>query len=172
MIDQGGGFTGAAACAIPSKDNLAAASSSYSTRAGVFRSSPIKGSCWRRPRKSSVSFAQSRWSILRCQFFSCNVHDVHREHRHAFVKLHPFALSFSFWLKAVIRTRLRHVVACYLSALPNVVTILSSRRLPAFTGRDLLTTTGSSATSHHIGPFLSCLLTEPYPRLTLRLWES
>lgn len=39
-------------------------------------------------------------------------------------------------------------------ALPNVVTVLSSRQLPAFFGRDLLTTTGSSATSHHLGDFL------------------
>jgi hypothetical protein len=44
--------------------------------------------------------------------------------------------------------------------------------LPGFSGRDLFTTTGSSATSHHVGCFLSCLLKPPYPLLTLCLWES
>jgi hypothetical protein len=175
---------GPIACAIPVKDNRATAVSGYSTRAGVFRSSPVKGCCWRRPRKSSFTFAQSRCSILRCQFFSSHVHRVHAEHQHALVKLHPFALRFSFWPKAAIRTRVRHVAACYLSALPNVVAVLSSSsryartallrepRLPVFTGRNLLTTTGSSVTSHHVRPLLSFLLNEHYPLLTLRLWES
>jgi hypothetical protein len=163
---------GPVACAIPLKDNRAVAGSSYSTRAGVLRSSPIKGCCWKRPRKSSFSFAQSRCSILRCQFFSSHVQHVPAEPPHAFVKLHPFTPRFSVGLKAAIRTRVRHVAACHLSALPNVVAVLPSSRLPAFIGRDLFTTTGSSATSHHVCLLLSCLLSGHYPHLTLRLWES
>jgi len=44
---------------------------------------------------------------------------------------------------------------------PHVVAVLSSTRLPGFTGRDFFTTTGSSATSHHFGEFLSFLLKPP-----------
>jgi len=51
----------------------------------------------------------------------------------------------------------------------HVVAVLSSTRLPGFTGRDLVTTTGSSPTSHHVGRYLSCLLKQPYQLLTFRL---
>lgn len=47
-------------------------------------------------------------------------------------------------------------------SLPGVVAVLSSRLSPAFTGSDLFTITGSSATSHYIGkhlelPLSSCV---------------
>jgi hypothetical protein len=41
---------------------------------------------------------------------------------------------------------------------PHVVAVLSSTRLPGFKGRNFLTTTGSSATSHRFDFLLSCLL--------------
>ena len=58
------------------------------------------------------------------------------------------------------------------SVLPHVVAVLSSRLLPAFNGSDLFTTTGSSATSHHLGQFLTQVLNSHYQLLTLRLWED
>jgi hypothetical protein len=44
---------------------------------------------------------------------------------------------------------------------PDVIAVFSSTRLPGFSGRDFLTTTGSSATSHRVSAFLSCLLKSP-----------
>ena len=44
---------------------------------------------------------------------------------------------------------------------PHVVAVFSSTRLPGFSGRDFHTTTGSSATSHRVSSFLSCLLKSP-----------
>ena len=44
---------------------------------------------------------------------------------------------------------------------PDVIAVFSSTRLPGFSGHDLLTTTGSSATSHRVSSFLSCLLKSP-----------
>ena len=46
----------------------------------------------------------------------------------------------------------------------DVIAVFSSTRLPGFTGRDLLTTTESSVTSHHLCHFLSCLLKRRYRR--------
>ena len=59
------------------------------------------------------------------------------------LKLHPFATTHAFGNapSAAIRR--------------DVTTVLSSRLLPAFTGRGLLTTTGSSATSHRVNRSLS-----------------
>ena len=76
------------------------------------------------------------------------------------LKLLPFATAEAFGDRSPVRTK------------PDVIAVFSSTRLPGFFGRDFLTTTGSSATSHHFGRFLSCLLKPPYPLLTLRLWGS
>ena len=54
----------------------------------------------------------------------------------------------------------------------GVIVVFSSRLLPAFKGRDLLTTTGSSATSHPIDGRLSCLLLPRYSHRSFRLWGS
>ena len=51
-------------------------------------------------------------------------------------------------------------------SLLDVVAVLSSRLSPAFAGSDLLTTTGSSATSHHLGHCLidSCNAVSSFSR--------
>lgn len=66
------------------------------------------------------------------------------------LKLLPFATADAFDNPLPARTK------------PDVVTVFSSTRLPGFSGRDFLTTTGSSATSHRVGLFLSCLLKRTY----------
>jgi hypothetical protein len=65
------------------------------------------------------------------------------------LKLHPFATTDAFGSRPLVWTG------------PDVVTVFSSTRLPGFSGRDFLTTTGSSATSHRVSAFLSCLLKSP-----------
>ncbi|MGE4403684.1 MAG: hypothetical protein AB7F61_18690 [Desulfobulbus sp.] len=45
----------------------------------------------------------------------------------------------------------------------RVVPVFSSSRLPAFIGRNFLTTTESSATSHHIAEALGLPLRPPLP---------
>ena len=51
---------------------------------------------------------------------------------------------------------------CLKGETSDVIAVFSSTRLPGFSGRNLLTTTGSSATSHHVNHFLSCLLKRAY----------
>ena len=65
------------------------------------------------------------------------------------LKLLPFATAEAFGILPLANTR------------PDVIAVFSSTRLPGFSGCDFLTTTGSSATSHRVGSFLSCLLKLP-----------
>ncbi len=72
------------------------------------------------------------------------------EKKNTSLKLHPFATADAFGNRSPMRTK------------PHVVTVFSSTRLPGFSGRDFLTTTGSSDTSHHVNHFLSYLLKRAY----------
>jgi hypothetical protein len=106
-----------------------------------------------RTRRSPFSFACAARRVFSCWYS-------------AFLETSPLRIWINaFGFHPAVRT-------CPETDKPHVVAVLSSTRLPGFTGRDLLTTTGSSATSHHIGRYLSCLLERPYLHLTLRLWES
>jgi len=78
------------------------------------------------------------------------------------LKLPPFAVLAGFYdLLEPIKTRFVTT-----DSLLDVVAVFSSRLSPAFTGSDLLTTTGSSATSHHIGHCLidSCNVVTSFSR--------
>ena len=63
-----------------------------------------------------------------------------REFLQSTIKLHPFAST----VELLTQRHPPKLAAVTSAALSDVVAVLSSRRLPAFTGRDLLTTTGSS----------------------------
>jgi hypothetical protein len=49
---------------------------------------------------------------------------------------------------------------------PHVIAVFSSTRLPGFIGRDFFTTTGSSATSHHVGRTLELPLAAGLTRIS------
>jgi hypothetical protein len=70
-------------------------------------------------------------------------------------KLLPFATMEAFGQPSLARTVPQAETS-------DVIAVFSSTRLPGFSGHDLLTTTGSSATSHHVGHLLSCLLKRAY----------
>ena len=131
-------------CAIPCGQSATEASG-YSASAGQSSRAVSPVTAWMVPEGATFTGA------ARCLSSLLKSHSL---------KLPPFATTDAFGDRSLVRTK------------PDVIAVLSSTRLPGFTGRDLLTTTGSSATSHHMSHFLSCLLKPPYPLLTLRLWGS
>ena len=107
---------------------------SYSASAGPSSRAVSPGTAWWVPEGATFTRA-ARCSIHLLEYTSS--------------KLLPFATTNAFGDRSPARTK------------PRVIAVFSSTRLPGFSGRKFLTTTGSSATSHRVGFFLSCLLKSP-----------
>ena len=106
-------------------------------------SSRVTGCRSIRSRRSPFSFACAARRVLSFRY-------------PAFLETSPLRIWINaFGLDPAVRT-------CPETGKPHVVAVLSSTRLPGFAGHDLFTTTGSSATSHHVSRSLSCLLKRPY----------
>jgi hypothetical protein len=97
--------------------------------------------------------------------FTCAAHCSIGLTQNTSSKLHPFATTGDFGAASLVRTLLQEGTS-------NVIAVFSSTRLPGFSGRDLLTTTGSSATSHRVGCFLSCLLKSPTDPIRRGRWPD
>ncbi len=149
-------------CAIPVKGNLllgGASSSLAPHRRSRPEAPPIKGSLLGSVPKAAVLLG---WCRMLCVSRLDSFAPLYN-----FTPSHPdegFCPSSSH-----VNSKLSYLAE---RVLPHVVAVLSSRLLPAFIGSDLFTTTGSSATSHHFGLFLTQILNSHYQLLTLRLWED
>ena len=158
-------------CAIPTKRTIARQLSCYSNRRSISEANVSSLAATIVPESR-----QSLSLVSAVRAFSCGSSIVVASimmTKTTLVKLHPFASTMDFGSNADHCDCLRYlgdVAQCRRGLSPPAIFDSHrrwppgslGRRLPAFTGRDLLTTTGSSATSHRISRCLSFLWRRPY----------